>query len=330
MSFTSHPCLLRRRQALALALGAAALPMPALAAYPDKSLRLIVPFPPGGAADAIARGMANKMAADLGQQVIIENRGGAGGTMAVELAAKAAPDGYTLLLGTVGTHAINPALYPKLRYDPVKDFAPITLTHSLPRVLVAGPSIKAQTVGELIALAKAKPGALTYGSAGNGSTGHLSGALFESMAGVDLLHIPYKGSAPLLTDVLSGLVDTTFDSLTVYENHIKSGKVKALAVTSQTRLTALPEVPTLSESGLTGYEVSNWLGVLAPAGTPHDIVVKLNGVIARATADPVLRKQLQAQGIEPTFSTPEELAAKILSELPKWAAIVRKTGAKVE
>jgi tripartite-type tricarboxylate transporter receptor subunit TctC len=330
MSFTSHPCLLRRRQALALALVAAALPMPALAAYPDKSLRLIVPFPPGGAADAIARGMANKMAADLGQQVIIENRGGAGGTMAVELAAKAAPDGYTLLLGTVGTHAINPALYPKLRYDPVKDFAPITLTHSLPRVLVAGPSIKAQTVGELIALAKAKPGALTYGSAGNGSTGHLSGALFESMAGVDLLHIPYKGSAPLLTDVLSGLVDTTFDSLTVYENHIKSGKVKALAVTSQTRLTALPEVPTLSESGLTGYEVSNWLGVLAPAGTPHDIVVKLNGVIARATADPVLRKQLQAQGIEPTFSTPEELAAKILSELPKWAAIVRKTGAKVE
>jgi tripartite-type tricarboxylate transporter receptor subunit TctC len=322
MSFTSHPCLLRRRQALALALVAAALPMPALAAYPDKSLRLIVPFPPGGAADAIARGMANKMAADLGQQVIIENRGGAGGTMAVELAAKAAPDGYTLLLGTVGTHAINPALYPKLRYDPVKDFAPITLTHSLPRVLVAGPSIKAQTVGELIALAKAKPGALTYGSAGNGSTGHL--------AGVDLLHIPYKGSAPLLTDVLSGLVDTTFDSLTVYENHIKSGKVKALAVTSQTRLTALPEVPTLSESGLTGYEVSNWLGVLAPAGTPHDIVVKLNGVIARATADPVLRKQLQAQGIEPTFSTPEELAAKILSELPKWAAIVRKTGAKVE
>ena len=330
MSFTSHPCLLRRRQALALALGAAALPMPALAAYPDKALRLIVPFPPGGAADAIARGMANKMAADLGQQVIIENRGGAGGTMAVELAAKAAPDGYTLLLGTVGTHAINPALYPKLRYDPVKDFSPITLTHSLPRVLVAGPSIKAQTVGELIALAKAKPGALTYGSAGNGSTGHLSGALFESMAGVDLLHIPYKGSAPLLTDVLSGLVDTTFDSLTVYENHIKSGKVKALAVTSQTRLTALPEVPTLSESGLTGYEVSNWLGVLAPAGTPHDIVVKLNGVIARATADPVLRKQLQAQGIEPTFSTPEELAAKILSELPKWAAIVRKTGAKVE
>lgn len=321
---------LRRRQALALAAGAALLPLPALAAYPDKPLRLIVPFPPGGAADAISRGMASRMSAELGQQVVIENRGGAGGVTAVELAAKAAPDGYTLLLGTVGTHAINSALYPKLRYDPVKDFTPISLTHSLPRVLIAGPSVKAGTVAELIALAKAKPGALTYGSAGNGSTSHLSGALFESMAGVDMLHVPYKGSAPLLTDVLSGLVDTTFDSLTVYESHIKAGKVKALAVTSRTRMTALPDVPTLSESGLAGYDVSNWLGVLAPAGTPRDIVMRLNAVLARANNDPVSRRQLQSQGIEPTSSTPEELATQIRNDLPKWAAIVRKTGARVE
>lgn len=330
MNIPSHTPTLRRRHALALAAGAALLPLPALAAWPDKPLRLIVPFPPGGAADTIARGMASRMSAELGQQVVIENRGGAGGATASELAAKSAPDGYTLLLGTVGTHAINSALYPKLRYDPVKDFAPITLTHSLPRVLIAGPSVKAKTVAELIALAKSKPGALTYGSAGNGSTSHLSGALFESMAGVDMLHIPYKGSAPLLTDLLSGLVDTTFDSLTVYEGHIKSGKVKALAVTSRTRMTALPDVPTLSESGLAGYDVSNWLGVLAPAGTPRDIIVRLNAVLARANNDPVSRRQLQTQGIEPTYSTPEELAAQIRNDLPKWAAIVRKTGARVE
>lgn len=330
MTITSHTPALRRRQALALAVGAALLPLPALAAYPDKPLRLIVPFPPGGAADSIARGMAHLLATELGQQVIIDNRGGAGGAPASELAAKAAPDGYTLLLGTVGTHAINSTLYRKLRYDPVKDFAPVSLTHSLPRVLVAGPSVKARTVSELIALAKAKPGVLTYGSAGNGSTSHLSGALFKSMAGVDMLHIPYKGSAPLLTDLLSGQVDTTFDSLTVYESHIKSGKVRALGVTSRTRMTALPDVPTLSEAGLTGYDVSNWLGVLAPAGTPRDIIMKLNAALARTTADPTLRRQLQAQGIEPTSSTPEEFAAQIRSDLPKWAAIVRKTGASVE
>lgn len=330
MNIPSHTPILRRRHALALAAGAALLPLPALAAWPDKPLRLIVPFPPGGAADTIARGMASRMSAELGQQVVIENRGGAGGATASELAAKSAPDGYTLLLGTVGTHAINSALYPKLRYDPVKDFAPITLTHSLPRVLIAGPSVKSQTVAELVALAKSKPGALTYGSAGNGSTSHLSGALFESMAGVDMLHIPYKGSAPLLTDLLSGLVDTTFDSLTVYEGHIKSGKVKALAVTSRTRMTALPDVPTLSESGLTGYDVSNWLGVLAPAGTPRDVIKRLNAVVGRANTDPVSRRQLQSQGIEPTSSTPEELAAQIRNDLTKWAAIVRKTGARVE
>ena len=179
-------------------------------------------------------------------------------------------------------------------------------------------------------MAKSKPGALTFGSAGNGSTSHLSGALFESMAGVDMLHIPYKGSAPLLNDLLGGLVDTTFDSLTVYEAHIKSGKVKALAVTSSTRMTALPDVPTLSESGLAGYDVSNWLGVLAPAGTPRDIIMRLNAALTRANADPASRLQLQSQGIEPTSSTPEELAAQIRNDLPKWATIVRKTGARVE
>lgn len=329
MSPKHHLPLIRRRHALLLAAGAA-LPMSALANFPDKPVRLVVPFPPGGAADSVARAMASRLSTELGQQVLVENRAGASGVIAVELVAKAAPDGYTLLLGTVGTHAINSAINPKLRYDPVKDFAPIALTHSLPRVLVAGPSVSAQNVAELIARAKAKPGALTYGSAGNGSTSHLAGALFESMAGVSMLHVPYKGSAPLLTDLLSGQVDLTFDSLTVYESHIRSGKVKALAVTSKVRMAALPNVPTLAESGLSGYEVSNWVGVLAPAGTPNDVVMKLNRALARFTADPAMRKQFQAQGVELASSTPDDLAAQIRADLPKWAAIVRKIGVKVE
>ena len=306
------------------------LPLAALAAFPERPLRLIVPFPAGGAADVMARGMAQRLGAELGQQVVIDNRGGAGGSSAAEAVAKSPADGYTLFFATMGTHAINPALYPKLRYDPVKDFAPISLTHITPRVLVAGPSLAAKTVAELVALAKAGPGTLSYGSAGNGSSSHLSGALFESLAGVDLMHVPYKGSAPLLTDLLAGRVDATFDSYTVYEQHIKSGRVKALAVTSKTRLAALPEVPTLAEAGLAGYEVSNWLGVLAPAGTPRDVIAALHAALGRAMATPALREQLLALGIEPTFGTPEQFGALIRSELPKWAGIVKQSGARIE
>jgi len=262
--------------------------------------------------------------------VVIDNRGGAGGTVACEIVARAPADGYTLLFGTMGTQAINPALYSKLRYDPLKDFAPIALTHITPRVLVVGPSVKARNVGELIALARAKAGQLTYGSAGNGSSSHLSGALFESLAGVDLVHVPYKGSAPLLTDLLAGRVDATFDSFTVYEEHIKSGRVRALAVTSRMRMAALPQVPTLAEAGLPGYEVSNWLGVLAPAGTPKEVVTALHAAVIRAMADAGMKRQLTALGIEPAASTPDEFSALIRSEIPKWARLVKASGAMVE
>ena len=302
----------------------------AAAAFPDKPIRLIVPFPPGGAADVMARGMAQRLGQELGQQVIIDNRGGAGGTTAAEAAAKSAPDGYTLFFGTMGTQAINAALYPKLRYDPVKDFAPISLTHITPRVLVVGSAVAAKNVAELIVLAKSKPGTLTYGSAGNGSSSHLSGALFEALAGVDMVHVPYKGSSPLLVDVLAGRVDMTFDSYTVYEEHIKAGTVRVLGVTSKARMGALPQVPTIAEAGLKGYDVSNWLGVLAPAGTPRDVIATLHAALGRAMATAALKTQLLALGIEPTFGTPEEFAALVRAELPKWAEIVKRSGAKLE
>ena len=318
----------RRRILLAAALAAA--PLAAWAAFPERPLRLVVPFPAGGAADLMARGLAQHLGEQLGQQVVIDNRGGAGGTVACEIVARAPADGYTLLFGTMGTQAINPALYSKLRYDPLKDFAPIALTHITPRVLVVGPSVKARTVGELIALARAKTGQLTYGSAGNGSSSHLSGALFESLAGVDLVHVPYKGSAPLLTDLLAGRVDATFDSFTVYEEHIKSGRVRALAVTSRMRMAALPQVPTLAEAGLPGYEVSIWLGVLAPAGTPKEVVTALHAAVIRAMADAGMKRQLTALGIEPAASTPDEFSALIRSEIPKWARLVKASGAMVE
>jgi len=300
------------------------------AGYPDKPIRLIVPFPAGGATDVMARGMAQRLGTELGTQVIVDNRGGAGGTTAAEAAAHAAPDGYTLFFGTMGTQAINPALYGKLRYDPQKDFAPISVTHLTPRVLVVAPQLAAKNVAELIALAKSRPDGLTYGSAGNGSSSHLAGALFESMAGVKMLHVPYKGSAPLLTDLLAGRVDMTFDSYTVYAEHIKSGRVRALGVTSVQRLQALPQVPTIAEAGVKGYEVSNWLGLLAPAGTPKGTLDKIHAALGRTMATPELREQLTALGIEPTFGSRDAFAALIRSEMPKWAEIVKKSGAKAE
>lgn len=320
----------RNRRALLLSMVAFAASPAFAAAYPDKPVRLIVPFPAGGATDVMARGMSQRLGTELGTQVIVDNRGGAGGTTAAEAAAHAAPDGYTLFFATMGTQAINPALSPRLRYDPLKDFAPISVTHLTPRVLVVGPQVSAKNIAELVAQAKARPGALTYGSAGNGSSSHLAGALFESMAGVKMLHVPYKGSAPLLTDVLAGRIDMSFDSYTVYEEHIKSGRVRALAVTSSRRLPALPLVPTVAEGGVRGYEVSNWLGLLAPAGTPKDVVAKIHAALGRAMAAPALREQLATLGIEPAFSSPEAFGALIHSEIPKWAEIVKQSGATVE
>ncbi|HYP83135.1 tripartite tricarboxylate transporter substrate binding protein [Variovorax sp.] len=319
-----------RRRALLAGIALAASPLAAWSSFAQRPLRVVVPFPAGGAADLMARTLAQHLGEALGQQVVIDNRGGAGGTMACEIVARAPADGYTLLFGTMGTQAINPALYPKLRYDPLKDFAPVALTHITPRVLVVGPSVDARTVAQLVALARTRPGQLTYGSAGNGSSSHLSGALFERLADVDLLHVPYKGSAPLLTDLLAGRVDMTFDSFTVYEEQIKAGRVHALGVTSRTRMAALPQVPTLAEAGLPGYEVSNWLGVLAPAGTPRDVVAELNTAVNRAMGDAGMRRQLTALGIEPATSSPDEFAALIRSEIPKWAQIVKTSGATLE
>lgn len=298
--------------------------------YPDRPLRLIVPFPAGGAADIMARGLAQQLSEQLGQQVVIENRGGAGGTTAAESVAHATPDGYTLFFATMGTQAINPSLYAKLRYDPLKDFEYVSLTHTTPRVLVVHPSVPARSVQELIALAKARPGALTYGSAGNGSSSHLSGALFASMADVQMLHVPYKGSAPLLNDLLAGRLTMTFDSYAVYAEHIRSGKVRALGVTTLTRMSALPDLPAISEAGLLGYDVSNWLGVVAPKGTPQAVVQRLNAAIAKSMADEAGRRHLASMGIEATSSTPAEFAAMVEREIPKWAQVVRKSGATVD
>jgi tripartite-type tricarboxylate transporter receptor subunit TctC len=226
--------------------------MSSLHAYPTKPIKLVVPYPAGGAADVMARSLALKMSTELGQPIVIDNKGGASGTTASELVAKSTPDGYTLLFGAMQTHAINPALYDKLRYDPIKDFAPISLTHINPRVLVVSSALQINSVAELVALAKKKPDSVSFGSAGNGSSSHLAGVLFANLTGTDLLHVPYKGSAPLVTDLLSGRVNISFDSYTVYAGHIKSGKVKALAVTSKDRMQVLPDVPTLNESGLKG------------------------------------------------------------------------------
>lgn len=300
------------------------------AAYPERAVRLIVPFPAGGAADMMARSLAQKLSEQLGQQVVVDNRGGAGGTTAAEAAIASNPDGYTLFFGTMGTQAINPALYPKLRYDPVKDFEYVSLTHTTPRVLVVHPSVDAKTVQELIVLAKKNPGKLTYGSAGNGSSSHLSGALFASMAGVEMLHIPYKGSAPLLNDLIAGRLSMTFDSYAVYGEHIKSGKVRPLGVTSITRITSAPDIPTISESGLKGYDVSNWLGLLAPKGTSPEVVARLNTAVVKAASDKAMRDHLAASGIETTSSTPEAFKALVVKEIPKWAEVVKKSGATVD
>jgi tripartite-type tricarboxylate transporter receptor subunit TctC len=304
--------------------------MSSLHAYPTKPIKLVVPYRAGGAADVMARGLALKMSTELGQPVVIDNRGGASGSTASEMVAKSNPDGYTLLFGAMQTHAINPALYDKLRYDPIKDFAPISLTHINPRVLVVSSSLQINSVAELVALAKKKADSISFGSAGNGSASHLAGVLFGNLTGADLLHVPYKGSAPLVTDLLSGRVSISFDSYTVYASHIKSGKVKALAVTSKERMQVLPDVPTLNESGLKGYEILNWLGLMAPAGTPDAVIKSLNRVAVQSMKSPDLRQQLLDVGVEPTFSTPSQFADLIRADGVKWSEIVKKSGATID
>jgi len=315
--------------AAVIAIGAIA-PVAAQGAYPTKPVRLVVPFPAGGTTDILARAVAQKLSETWGQQVIVDNRPGAGGNIGSELVAKAPPDGYTLLMGTVGTHAINPSLYAKMPYDHVKDFTPVILVAGVPNVLVVNPSLPVNSVQELIAYGKANPNKLNFASSGNGTSIHLSGELFRTMTGVQMTHVPYKGSAPALTDLIGGQVQLMFDNLPSSLQFIKAGKLRALAVTSTERSSALPELPTLAESGLPGFEASSWFGVLAPAGTPNDIVTKVNGAIAAWLASPDAREKLAAQGAIAAGGPSDAFVKHIGNESAKWAKVVKASGAHVD
>ena len=299
-------------------------------AWPSKPIRWIVPFAPGGTTDILARTIAEKLTPALGKPVIVENNPGAGGSVGATQTAKAAPDGYTIMGGTISTHAINASLYKKLPYDPVKDFVPITLIARVPNLLVVNPEVPAKNVKELIALLKANPGKYTFASSGNGTSQHLSGELFKSMAGVDMQHIPYKGSPPALQDVVGGQVTMTFDNITTAWPLAKAGKLRALAVTTAKRSPIAPDVPTLAESGLAGYEVGSWQGVFAPAGTPPDVVKRLNTEIVKIINMPDVRAKLEALGAEPVGNSSDEFATIVKSEVAKWAKVVKESGAHVD
>ncbi|MGH8618900.1 MAG: Bug family tripartite tricarboxylate transporter substrate binding protein [Burkholderiales bacterium] len=298
--------------------------------YPAKQIRFVVPFPPGGPADILSRIIGQNLAESWGQQVVIDNRAGAGGNLAAEIVAKAPPDGYTMLMGYVGTHAINSSLYRDMPYDPIKDFEPVGLVARVTIILVLHPSIPAGTVKELIALAKSRPGELTFGSPGNGTPQHLAGELFNTMAKVKMLHVPYKGAVPALNDLLGGRLSMIFSSMPPALPHVKVGKLRALGVTSLQRSPAVPDVPTIAQSGVPGYDVTNWYGVVLPAKTPKDIVTKLNTEIVRIMNLPDVKERLAAQGAETLTSTPDQLAAYIKSETDKWAKVVKFSGAKID
>lgn len=298
--------------------------------WPNKNIRLVIPFPAGGTTDLIGRIVANELHKAWDVAVVPDNRAGAGGNIGTEAVARAAPDGYTMLLCTVGTQAINASLYSKLPYDPLKDFAAVTLVAMVPNVVVVNPSVKANTLQESIALLKANPGKLNYASSGNGTSIHLSAELFKSMTGTFMTHIPYRGSAPAIADLLGGQVQVMFDNLPSALPHIKAGKLRALAVTSAKRAVALPDVPTVSEAGVPGYEASSWFGVMAPAGTLNDIVMKTRQTIAKAIEEPDARSKLLAQGADPVGDTPEEFTRFIQAEIAKWAKVVKDSGAKVD
>jgi tripartite-type tricarboxylate transporter receptor subunit TctC len=310
---------------------AIAVALPSVAqTYPAKAIRMIVPFPPGGTTDILGRIAGQKITEALGQQVIIDNRAGAGGNIGTELVAKSPPDGYTLLTDPGSTLTINPSLFSKLSFDPLKDFAPITILAAVPNMLEVHPSLPVKNVRELIALAKTKPGQLNYASTGAGQSTHLSMELFKTMAGIDLNHIPYKGSAPALTDLLGGQVSLMFDNMPSSLPHVKAGKLRALAVSTLKRSPTMPQLPTVAESGLPGFEVSVWFAVLAPAGTPREVVNKLNAVLVKALQAPDVKERLASQGAEAVGNTPEQFSAQMKRDLVKWAKVVKDSGAKLE
>jgi len=302
---------------------------PAQTAYPAKPIRMVVPYPPGGPTDVLGRIVAQKLSESLGQQVNVENKPGASGMIGAELVARSAPDGYTLLTNA-SIHVINPSLYAKSSFDAIRDFAPVALIAEVPLILVVNPGVPVKSVGDLIALGKAQPGKLNFGSSGNAAAPHLAGESFKIATGVQMQHVPYKGSAPALTDLIGGQVQLMFDSMPSAMPHVKSGRIRAVAVTSARRSPTMPELPTVAESGVPGFDISTWYGVWAPAGTPKDIVNRLSAEIARALRLPEIRERLAGLGAEPVGNTPEEFAAYCQSELAKWSKIVRESGAKAD
>ena len=312
--------------------GALLLPPAAQAqaqAWPDKPVRFLVPYPPGGGTDVIARIVQHKFQLALGQPIVIENRGGAGGSVGTEVVAKAAPDGYTVLF-TLSSHTINPAIFTKLNFDTVRDFEPVGLVASLPQILVTQPAFPASTLAELTALARAKPGSLSFASVGNGSPGHLAGELQALRTGVKLAHIPYRGGGPAVTDVMGGQVPTLWVSIPAAAQFVKTGKLKALAVSTSKRSAAFPEVPTMQEAGVPDFDVDSWYAMFVPARTPKAIIERLNKALNSVLADPDIRDKLLAQGAEGVGGTPEALAAVVAAELPRWVKLARDANIKAE
>ena len=311
----------------ALLLGAVLVGSQALAqSYPSKPVRLVVPFPPGGAPDLVARALGPRLHEELGQPVVVDNRAGAAGIIAMEIVAKSPADGHVLVMGSAGPVAINPGLYRKLPYDVLRDFAPVSRVTALPFLLVVHPSLPVKSIRDLLALAKAKPGELNYGSPGNGSTTHLATELLKSMTGVKITHIPYKGVAAAATDLMAGQVQILSGDLNTMLPHVKSGRMRGIAVTSERRSPVLPDMPTIAQSGVPGFEATGWTGLLAPAGTPPAIVQRLSATVAKALETPDTRSRVAALGGEVASSTPEAFAAYIRSEIAKWGKLIQSLG----
>ncbi|HSN41035.1 MAG TPA: tripartite tricarboxylate transporter substrate binding protein [Burkholderiales bacterium] len=324
MSMRSGLMLAGWAAVFALAVGSAE------AQYPGKPIKLIVPSSPGSGPDIMARAIGQRLAQAWGQPVVIDNRPGAGGSIGSEAAAKSPPDGYTLIMGNAGSHAVNASLYKRLAYDPVRDFAPVTLVSSAPNILIVHPSLPVRSVKELIALAKARPGELSFGSGGNGSTAHLSGEMFRTLAGISIVHVPYKGAPAAVLGVVTGEISLAILNLPPALPHVRSGKLKALGVSTARRSAAVPDLPTIAEAGLPGYEATAWYGVLAPAGTPREIVMKLNGEIVNGLRTSEMKKRITADGGEVVGSTPEEFAAVMKTDIAKWARVVKASGARID
>jgi len=298
----------------------------AAAGFPRKPVRMIVPFPPGGGTDILARPIAQKLTERWGQQVIVDNRSGAGGTLGTDLAAKSPPDGYSFILGTNGTHGINQSLYRSLPYNTLKDFTPITMVAIAPNILVVHPSVPAKSVKDLIALAKAKPGQLNYASPGNGTPPHLAAEIFKGMTVVNITHIPYKGAGPAVVDLIGGQVQVMFANAPVVLPHIKAGKLRALGTTSAKRLSVLADFPTIAESGVPGYEADTWYGMFAPSGMPPALLNKINADLVKVLTLPEIKELFASQGAEVTVNTPEQFAKIVRAEVEKWAKVIKQTG----